>query len=56
MGQLFQERGGQFAPDVVDALIEVQHEFADIAQRFADSETDLQKRIDYMVSAIAESP
>ncbi len=54
--QLFQERGGQFAPDVVDALIEVQHVFADIAQQYADSDTDLQKRIDYMANAIAENP
>lgn len=53
---LFQERGGQFAPDMVDALVEVQHEFADIARRLADSETDLQKRIDYLAKAIAESP
>ncbi len=56
MQRLFQERGGQFAPDVVDALIEVQHEFADIAQRFADTETDLQRQIDYLAKAIAESP
>lgn len=55
MQLLFQERGGQFAPDVVDALIEVQHAFADIAGRFADSEADLQRQIDYMARAIAES-
>lgn len=54
--QLFQQRGGQFAPDMVDALIEVEHVFADIAQRFADSETDFQRRIDYMAKAIAETP
>ena len=54
--QLFHERGGQFAPDMVDALIGVQHEFADIAQRLADSETDLQRRMDYLARAIAESP
>lgn len=55
MQQLFQERGGQFAPDVVDALIEVQHAFADIGRLFADSEDDLQRQIDYMAKAIAES-
>jgi putative two-component system response regulator len=53
---LFHERGEQLAPDVVDALIEVHHEFADIARQFADSETDLQKRVDYMARAIAENP
>ena len=41
---------------MVDALIEVQHEFADIARRLADSETDFQKQIDYLAKAIAESP
>lgn len=56
MQQLFHERGGQFAPDMVDALIEVQDAFADIARRYADSDSDLQKRIDYLASAIAESP
>lgn len=56
MQRLFQERGGQFAPDMVDAMIEVQHVFAEIARRWADSETDLQLQIDYLAKAIAESP
>lgn len=56
MQLLFHERGAQFAPDMIDALIEVQHEFADIARQFADSETDLQKRVDYLARAIAENP
>lgn len=56
MQLIFQERGAQFAPDMVDALIEIQDEFADIARRFADSETDLQKKFDYLAKAIAESP
>jgi putative two-component system response regulator len=56
MQLLFQERGGQFAPDMVDALIEIQHVFAEIAQRWADSETHLQQQIDYLAKAIAESP
>ncbi len=56
MQRLFHERGGQFAPDMVDALIEVQDVFAEIARSHADTETDLQKRIDYMAKAIAENP
>ncbi len=56
MQVLFQERGGQFAPDMIDALVEVEREFADIARRHADSETELQRRIDYLAQAIAESP
>jgi len=56
MQLIFQERGGQFAPDMVDALIEIQHDFKAIAERLADTEIDLQKKIDYMAKAIAESP
>jgi putative two-component system response regulator len=53
---IFQERGTQFAPDMVDAFIEVQHMFQDIAQQNADTESDLQKKIEYLANAIAESP
>ncbi|MEO8543194.1 MAG: HD domain-containing phosphohydrolase [Burkholderiaceae bacterium] len=53
---IFQERGGQFAPDMVDAFIEVQFAFQDIARQNADTEHDLQKKIDYLANAIAESP
>jgi len=53
---IFQERGAQFAPDMVDAFIEVQFAFQDIAQKYADTEHDLQKKIDYLAKAIAESP
>ena len=53
---IFQERGSQFAPDMVDAFIEVQHMFKDIAQQHADTENDLQVKMDYLAKAIAESP
>lgn len=48
------ERGAHFDPDVVDAFVEVQAEFAAIAQRFADTDADMQKKIEYMANAIAE--
>ncbi len=54
--QIFQERAAHFDPDMVDAFIEIQDEFAAIAERYADSDSDLQKKIDYMAKAIAESP
>lgn len=54
--QIFQERAAHFDPDMVDAFIEIQDEFQLIAQRYADTEVDFQKRIDYMAKAIAESP
>lgn len=53
---IFQERAGQFDPDMVDALIEIQDDFAGIAARHPDSEGDMQKKIDYMAMAIAEAP
>lgn len=54
--QIFQERAADFDPDMVDAFIEIQDEFAQIARRYADTDVDFQKRIDYMAKAIAESP
>ena len=53
---IFQERAAQFDPDMVDAFIEIQDEFAAIAERYADTDSDLQQKIDYMAKAIAESP
>lgn len=53
---IFQERGAQFAPDMVDAFIEIQQLFKDIAQQYADTENDLQMKMDYLAKAIAESP
>ena len=51
---IFGERGAHFDPDVVDAFIEIQDEFAAIAQRYADTEADMQQKIEYMANAIAE--
>ena len=54
--QMFQQRAAHFDPDMVDAFIEIQDEFQAIAERYADTDLDFQKKIDYMVKAIAESP
>lgn len=51
---IFSERGAHFDPDLVDAFIEIQDSFAEIAQRFADTESDMQRKIEYMANAIAE--
>lgn len=48
------ERGTHFDPAVVDAFTEVQAEFAAIAKRFADTDADMQQKIEYMANAIAE--
>ena len=54
MGVIFQGRASHFDPDMVDAFVEMQEEFAAIAQRFADTDQDMQKKMEYMANAIAE--
>lgn len=54
--QIFQDRGEHFDPDMVDALIEIQDEFAAIAARLTDTAQDQQKKMNYMALAIAETP
>lgn len=51
---IFSERGTHFDPDMVDAFIEIQDSFAEIAQRYGDTEADMQHKIEYMANAIAE--
>jgi putative two-component system response regulator len=51
---IFGERGGHFDPDLVDAFIEIHDEIAAIAARFADTEEDMQRKIEYLANAIAE--
>ena len=53
---VFQGRGTHFDPDMVDAFIGIQDEFMAIAQRFANSDSNLQKKMEYMANAIAEQP
>jgi putative two-component system response regulator len=54
VGVIFGERGQHFDPDVVDAFMELTLEFEDVARRFADTEQDMQNKIEYMANAIAE--
>ena len=51
---IFSERGAHFDPDMVDAFIEIQDQFAEIAQRYTDTDADMQSKIEYMANAIAE--
>jgi putative two-component system response regulator len=51
---IFQGRASHFDPDMVDAFIEIQDEFQAIAQRYPDTDQDMQKKIEYMANAIAE--
>lgn len=54
VGLIFQGRASHFDPDMVDVFVEIQDEFRAIALRFADTETDMQRKITYMANAIAE--
>ena len=45
-------RGSFFAPELVDAFLELQHAFQDIAHRYADSEVELAEKVDFAISAI----
>jgi putative two-component system response regulator len=47
-------RGAHFDPDVVDTFLQVQDSFRSIAQRHADTDADMQQKIEYMANAIAE--
>lgn len=53
---IFQSRASHFDPDMVDAFIEIQDDFHAVAQRYADTDVDLQKKIEYLANAIAENP
>ncbi len=48
---MLQGRGSHFDPDMLDAFIAIQEEFRAIAQRYADSDHDLQKKADYLTTA-----
>jgi putative two-component system response regulator len=48
------ESSAHFDPDVVDAFMAIHAEFETIAQRFVDTDADMQQKIEYMANGIAE--
>ena len=54
VGIIFQGRESHFDPDVTDAFMDIQDQFAAIAQKHADTAQDMQQKIDYLANAIAE--
>jgi putative two-component system response regulator len=48
-------KGRHFDPDMVDAFVEIQGEFLAIAQRYADTDTDMQKKMDYFSQSMANN-
>ena len=53
-GIIVSERGQHFDPDVVDAFADLSRDFEAVARKFADTEQDMQNKIEYMADAIAE--
>jgi putative two-component system response regulator len=47
------DRGTHFDADMIDAFLEIQEEFRTIARRFADSDADMDKKMDYLALSIA---
>lgn len=50
---IVQGRGTHFDPDMVDGFVAIQEEFRAIALRYADSDADLEKKVQYLESASA---
>ncbi|MFU8790096.1 MAG: HD-GYP domain-containing protein [Methylobacter sp.] len=44
-------RGSHFDADMIDAFIDIQQEFIAIAHRFADADSDMDKKKDYLIQA-----
>jgi putative two-component system response regulator len=51
VGIILDGSGSHFDPDVVDAFMEAAEEFRQIALRYADSDTDMKRKADYLSSA-----
>jgi putative two-component system response regulator len=48
---ILEGKNRHFDPDMVDAFIAIQAEFQDIARLYADTDTDLQKKADYLAQS-----
>ena len=55
VAQIAAERGAQFDPQVVDAFVACAAEIEQIAQRYADTEDDLQRKMETLAESIAET-
>lgn len=48
---MIEGRGTHFDADMIDAFVDIQEEFRAIAQRFADSDADMDKKTDFLAYA-----
>lgn len=53
---IVQGRGQHFDPDIVDAFVAVQDQFQAIAQRFADTDADLQRKAEQQRQVLDTNP
>lgn len=51
---ILEGKGSHFDPDMVDAFAEIHLEFQAIAQRYADTDTDMQKKKNYLSQSMAD--
>jgi len=49
-------KGSHFDPDMADAFLELQDDFKKIAAAYADSDADMNKKVEYMEKAMSEKP
>lgn len=49
-------KGSHFDPDMVEAFVELEQEFKQIAATYLDSDADINKKIEYLEQAIVEKP
>ena len=56
VGIISQGKGLHFDPDMVDAFLAIAEEFRAIAERYADADSDLQKKADYRREAFGNAP
>ena len=48
-------QGKQFDPDIVDQFVALQAEFAAISVKYADTDDDMQRKMEYIADSIAEA-
>ena len=52
---ILQTSGWHFSPDVVNAFLAIEENFRAIALSYADSDADLQKKVEFLVACVPAS-
>ncbi|WP_034618778.1 HD-GYP domain-containing protein [Chitinibacter tainanensis] len=56
VAEIYHGRGSHFDPDIVDAFMLLEAQFAHIAAEHADAEADWQRKLNYLDQSLAEKP